>query len=69
METLRNDTPLDTSFHIFRVQLFYTCDTKKTPLAHVLALTDNTSHESLVAGYGQKRQHPDGHVVVAENFE
>ena len=66
MESFRKDMPLDTSF---RVQYSYTCDTKKTLLAHVLALTDNTSHESLVTGYGQRRQHPDGHMLVPENFE
>jgi len=63
--------PLETSLHIIRVQFCYTCDTKTTPLVLVLALTDNTctSHESLVTGYGERRQHPDGHVVVPENFE
>jgi hypothetical protein len=69
METFRNDVPPDTSLHIFRAQFSYTCDTKMTSLAHVPALTDNTSRESLVTGYGQRRQHPDGHVVVPENFE
>jgi hypothetical protein len=69
METFRNDVPLDTSLHIFRVQFSYTRDTKIMPFAHVLALTDNTSHEALVTGYGQRTQHPVGHVVVPENFE
>jgi len=69
METFRNDMALETSLHISRVRFSYTCDTKMTPLVHVLALTDNTSHKSLVTGYEQRRQHPDGHVVVPENFE
>jgi hypothetical protein len=71
METFRNDVPLDTSLHIFRVQLSYTCFTKMTPLAHVLALTDKTSRASHLS---QVTGREDGIQMymwwyVPENFE